>query len=485
MEETKKVKERVFPGKSKALNSPAQKYNEGHQVSMFQTMLESPAAAHFITDGNRFLYANPGFESLTGYGSQELRSLELRSLFPPKALQILTTSITTQPKDGPAGQFETEIITKQKARRWVAVTLAPVMFDQERVLHGTAVDISDLKQREEALRRSEMKYRTVFELAPDTILIYRSDGTVMDINPKGLETHYDLGLTRNEVFSDAPEDIWSAEDKAKFEEIQEQTFKNGQWFGEVTGVARDGRLVNWESRVKVAEIEGETSVICISRDITERKTLEEQIRQSLKEKEMLLREIHHRVKNNMQIISSLLKLQLKNSEDKTTRALFRESQNRILSMAMIHEKLYQSEGFHKIHLNDYINDLAYEVRASFGDVSGRVTLKLEVEETSLGVDTAIPCGLIIIELLSNALKYAFPQERSGEIFIGFRTTDEGSFGLTVSDNGVGLPPDLQIERLKSLGLRLVSDLAKFQLQGEMDLGTGPGTAITVRFRQKE
>jgi two-component sensor histidine kinase len=241
-----------------------------------------------------------------------------------------------------------------------------------------------------------------------------------------------------------------------------------------------------DSHVKVADIGGQKVVIAIARDITERKQMEEQLRRALREKETLLREIHHRVKNNMQIISSLLKLQMRNAADEQTRAMFRESQNRILSMAMIHEKLYQSEGLHRIDLKDYIDDLAREVVISFGEMVAGIVLKTDIEEITLGLDTAIPCGLIIIELLSNALKHAFPPHRGeGEIFIGLRPEGQGWLGLTVRDNGAGLPADMEINALKSLGLRLVADLARYQLGGDLNISRDNGTAIYVRFKEKE
>ena len=213
-------------------------------------------------------------------------------------------------------------------------------------------------------------------------------------------------------------------------------------------------------------------------------TLLQQLRSALLEKEMLLREIHHRVKNNMGIISALLKLQLRNTDDEKTRALFRESQNRILSMAMIHEKLYQSEGIHKVGFKEYIDDLAREVFASFGQDDGGIALKTEVEDIALGMDTAIPCGLILIELLSNSLKYAFPGRRKGRISIGLRSDGSGRFTLAVADNGVGLPQGMEITRLKSLGLRLVSDLATYQLEGALSFEGETGTRVQVTFRER-
>jgi two-component system sensor kinase len=233
----------------------------------------------------------------------------------------------------------------------------------------------------------------------------------------------------------------------------------------------------------VADLDGEQVVICISRDITARKKMEEQIRNALREKEVLLREIHHRVKNNMQIISSLLKLQSQNATDSTTMALFRESQNRILSMAMIHEKLYQSEGLHRVNLRDYIEDLVHEVSASFGDVAGRIGLKVAVDDLAATMDMCIPCGLIIIELISNALKYAFPDGHHGEVSVNLHHNGHGDVRLTVSDNGVGIPEGLDLVGLKSLGLRLVSDLVKYQLRGDLEFISDKGTTVHVAFKE--
>jgi two-component sensor histidine kinase len=155
-------------------------------------------------------------------------------------------------------------------------------------------------------------------------------------------------------------------------------------------------------------------------------------------------------------------------------------------MAMIHEKLYLSEGLHRIDLKDYVVDLVREVFTSFGDLADGITLKTEVDEIALGLDTAIPCGLIIIELLSNALKYAFPTQCGDDrkIFIGLSSEAGGRYGLTVSDNGVGLPAEVEIHRLPSLGLRLVDDLARYQLDGELNLSREQGTRVHVSFKEK-
>lgn len=439
-------------------------------------ILESSSIAHFISREKRFLYVNPALETLTGFTKEELAAIDPFTFF--SRVWEETGSEPGTPLPSP---IETKIVTRNGEEKYVSVAIAPIKHPRGSALFGTVLDVTGHKQREEALLRTGMKYRIAFEFAPDLVIIYALDGTVIDISPVGAET---LGVVREEVIGrNGPKEWWSEEDKKNFAKILENTLKNSEWTEEIKGWHK-GRLFVSESRAKVAKVEDETFIVCIGHDITERKRLEEELRSSLMEKETLLREIHHRVKNNMQIISTLLKLQQKNTTDRKTKALFRESQNRILSMAMIHEKLYQSHGLHKVDLKDYIGDLAREVWASFGESSERVGLRTEVEDISLGLDTAIPCGLIIIELISNALKYAFPQG-GGEIFIGLCSESSGWYGLTVSDNGVGMPEDIEIHSLKSLGLRLVSDLARHQLDGQMSISREHGTSVYVRFKEKE
>ncbi len=447
-------------------------------MNLLEEIVTRTSISHLVTDGKTILYCNPAFAALTGRSAAQLQGAEAETVFPAAALKALQAPAGA---DGAATRIETQITSRSGRIRDVLVDSQAFAHRGQPLFLWTLTDISELKDREDELRRSEAKYKTVFEFAPDVIVVYNTEGKAIDVNPRGLEVSG--GLSRDEaIMNIGTEETWCEEDRARFEEIRKQTLETGEWSGEITGIGKNGEEVIVESRVKVAQIEDETAVICMSRDITERKRLEREVRNSLKEKETLLREIHHRVKNNMQIISSLLNLQAKNAPDEATRALFRESQNRILSMAMIHEKLYQSEGLHKIDLKDYVTDLAYEVRASFGRDAEATDLVLDIDDIVLGMDTAIPCGLIIIELLSNALKYAFPKTRAGKVSIGLKAQGEGVLTLTVKDNGVGLPGDLDIAGLPSLGLRLVSDLALYQLEGELDIRRGKGTEVLVRFR---
>jgi two-component sensor histidine kinase/CheY-like chemotaxis protein len=213
----------------------------------------------------------------------------------------------------------------------------------------------------------------------------------------------------------------------------------------------------------------------------ERKRAEEQIKASLKEKEVLLREIHHRVKNNLQIISSLLQLQSAYVESKHDLRIFRESQNRIKSMALIHQKLYQSQDLAKINLAEYIRSLARHLFQSFGIDSEAISLEISAQDIVLGIDTAVPCGLIINELITNSLIHAFPT-RKGRISIDFHRNKDSKFSLTVGDNGVGFPKTMDVRNSQSLGWQLIGALAD-QLGATVDITNGDPTAVAITFEE--
>ena len=208
----------------------------------------------------------------------------------------------------------------------------------------------------------------------------------------------------------------------------------------------------------------------------------EKIKKSLEEKEVLLREIHHRVKNNMQIISSLLRLQSQYIKNKEDAEMFVDSQNRIESMSLIHEKLYRSSDLTKIDFKEYIEDMLSGLFQSYGVNSGNIALNIKVDNISLAIDSAIPCGLIINELVTNSLKYAFPEGRNGVITISLRSIDGTMIELAVGDNGVGIPKDLDIRTTESLGLHLVTILAENQLHGKIALNRDKGTEFQIKFR---
>lgn len=189
-------------------------------------------------------------------------------------------------------------------------------------------------------------------------------------------------------------------------------------------------------------------------DIAEHKKAEEKIKASLKEKEVLLREIHHRVKNNLQVISSLLQLQSYQIENPIYQQLFKESINRIQTMGLIHSLLYNNDNFSFIDFTTFINKLCDNLQSLYMDNTGKISIKTDIKDVYLGLDTSIPCGLIVNELLSNSMKYAFPDNRSGEINIHMKRIEVNKIELKIADNGVGIPEDFDWENTNSIGLKL-------------------------------
>jgi two-component sensor histidine kinase len=209
-------------------------------------------------------------------------------------------------------------------------------------------------------------------------------------------------------------------------------------------------------------------------------TAEEQIKRALKEKEVLLKEIHHRVKNNMQVIASLLRLQSRHIKNKEAQALFKNCQSRVNSMALVHEKLYQSPDMSRIDFNEYIQSLTVQLFDLYNVHPAAIKLKTRINDVSLDVNTATPCGLILNELVSNSLKHAFPEGTRGEVNIVMHPVNENEVELIVSDTGIGFPESLDFRNTESLGMHLVIVLVE-QLGGTIELDRSGGTAFTIRF----
>ncbi len=213
------------------------------------------------------------------------------------------------------------------------------------------------------------------------------------------------------------------------------------------------------------------------------KTADEQIKASLEEKKILLREIHHQVKNNLAVISSLLWLQSRYAKDEYHRRMFIESGDRIRSVAMAHEKLYQAENVSAINSESYLTDLVNELMSSLGHVGSQIELQIESAEVELDLEIGTALGLIVTELVSNCLKHAFPGHRAGKISLALKEIDESTLELSVADDGVGLPQNIQLDKPNTLGLDLVRILSN-QLRGHFEIRRDRGTEIVLRFRSR-
>ncbi len=344
------------------------------------------------------------------------------------------------------------------------------------------VDITESVRAEEMLRESEARFQSLAESSQDQITLYDRECRHLYQNPAASRVY---GLAADEV-------IGKTHREAGFPEELCDLWEAG--IGEVLRTAKPGRSVfEWEKSAggllyldlrltPVLDKDGVArTVLGISRDITEIKRAEEHIKASLREKEVLLREIHHRVGNNMQIVSGLLAMQSRTIEDEKALEAFRESQNRVRSLALLHERLYRSADLARIEMERYIRQLAADLWMAWR-VHG-ISLQVEAAGIVLDIDRAIPCALLMNELVTNSLRHAFPSgleaDQENEIRISMRL-DEGKMVLTVSDNGVGLPADWDLADVNTLGLGLVENLIG-QIDGVLELDKSRGTTFKITF----
>jgi two-component system, sensor histidine kinase PdtaS len=278
-------------------------------------------------------------------------------------------------------------------------------------------------------------YFLLFQHANDAILVANEAGRYVEAN-----RHAEIltGYSREELLEMTVVDISPPEVKALVPSMFEEFKRTGTQSGEFPIIRKDGRRTLVEFSASQV---GEGRYASILRDISERKRLEELVESQLNEKKVLLQEVHHRVKNNLQTISSLLSLQASHADD-SVRQVLTECQTRVQAMALIHEKLYQSQNLSNVNFQDYITDLAGHLYRSYTNSTQRIAIRLECAPIHLGIDMAIPCALILNEILSNSLKHAFPGNRTGEIRVRTQLR-EGRILLEISDNGIGLPPDFQ------------------------------------------
>ncbi|NVN90392.1 MAG: PocR ligand-binding domain-containing protein [Desulfuromonadales bacterium] len=435
-----------------------------------------------------------------GYTAEAFMSGVIRcsALLYPEDIQRITLEIQQYLSSGvDRFQLEHRIITRDGDIRWVSNRMVVERDAEGTVTHyrGVVLDISERKRTEEALRISERRYRDIVEGAPVGIFRSTPGGKLLAANP---------ALARILKYASPEELIQAINQKSvadvifvdleRWQSVVSDSLNSDAWnIRQEPFRCKDGSIVilNFYHRVVPGTSGDSIEFEGFGEDITEAKRAvealresKERLRASLAEKNVLLHEIHHRVKNNMMIVNTLLDIQADSITDAQTRSFFRECQNRISSLAQVHEQLYRSRDFASVDLAEYIGNLASRLFSSFVKDPERVILKVNAERISMNIDQSIPCGMIVNELVSNSLKYAFPGARKGEIDIRLNADPEGWISLTVADNGVGLPEEVDIRNTQSLGLQLV-DLLVRQLGGHLEHKNDGGASFLVRFRKKE
>jgi PAS domain S-box-containing protein len=386
---------------------------------------------------------------------------------------------------GDRGEYrEHPVLAKNGEERIVCWHNKPIENDEGRAhaCLSSGHDVTERRRAEKLLWESEQRFRKFVEGTDDIVNRIDENGRILYVNQVarriyGLEPGQCLGLSIFEFIH--------PDDRQKSLRAFRSWMKEG-----LTGVTYENRQMNragevhhilWTINFHYDEEGALEGVNCIGRDITELRLAETRLSRSLEEKDVLLRELYHRTKNNMQVICSLIALQSARLENGQVLQVFKELADRIRSMALVHEKLYQSDDLSSIDLKGYIEELGRNLLLSYRVRTDRIALKFQMDSVPVSIDTAVPCGLVLNELVSNALKYAFPGDREGEIEVRLCSETGKGMELVVRDNGVGMPEGVEIENSRTLGLQLVRNLVRHQLSGTITLEKGDGVEFRIAF----
>lgn len=427
---------------------------------------------------------NRGAERVYGYRGEEVIGRSISLLCPPNRMDEVPAMLGRIARGEHVRNVETVQRRKKGDRIDVSLTISPVKDSGGCVMGASAIarDVTEKKRIEAALRDNEARFRMMADTAPVMVWMAGPDAHITFVNKRWLE--FTGRTVEEEVGDNWFTDIHPAELERCRQSYLDAFSSEQPFFLEYRLRRHDGEY-RWiiDTGVPLFDDDGRFGgYIGTCVDLTERKDMEDQLRRMLKEKESLLREVHHRVKNNLQVISSLLNLQSASIKDPAVNQLFRECQVRITSIALLHETLHRSNDLSRIKMGDYIRTLTGHLFRSYGVDPNVIMLEMNVDDIDFDIDTGLTCGLIIDELVSNCLKHAFVDDGGGKVRIELADHVDGTFTLCVSDDGIGIPKDGVLNNSDSLGLELVTLLAE-KLDGGTELRSGAGTEWKIRFQQ--
>ena len=425
-------------------------------------------------DGN-LIFVNKSALQAMGYTEEDYsKGLKALDLVAPEDRERALENIHRVLNIGPSGH-EYTCLRKDGTRIPVIIHSSAIYREgMQAGLRGIIFDISERKQAEEKLLLTQASIDNFH----DPCTWAGEDGQFLYVNDAACKA---FGYSREELLRMKIPDIDVSYKGDRFKEIFAEIKADGGAHIESLIKAKDGRIFPVEISIKAYHYGDKVWVVSFLHDITDRKLIEERLRGSLREKEVLLKEVHHRVKNNLQIISSLLHLQMSGVDQEPIRHILTDSQNRIRSIALVHERTYMSDDLARIDFPEYLQSLANQLMCTYTADAKQVKLTIEGDNIQIGVDQAVPCGLIMNELISNSLKHAFPDSRQGTIRIHLGSDNTNT--ITIEDDGVGVPANFCWPNTQSMGMQLVAALVE-QLDGTIALERSCGARFTINFPVK-
>lgn len=427
-------------------------------------------------DGN-IIHFNAKSCELTGYSAEELSTMNVCEVLTDDSIDTARQMVQYKLTGAPFATYEVMMRTRE-GKEFPFEVNSKILFKNGKPVEvlGIARDITERKKAEVELRESEERFRTYAESTSVAIMIYQ-DNQWIYANPAA-ERITGYSIEELKVIN-----FWEFVHPDHMELVKERGLARQRGENPVNEyefkiLTRDGKTRWVEFRADIIDYAGQRAVLISAINITDRKKIEEILRKSLDDKVVLLREIHHRVKNNFQIITSLLNLQARNTDNPDINRYFSTIYNRIRSMALVHEKLYHSENIASLDFNSYIHSLVSELKQAYSR-NLNIDIQVKGEKIHLTLDQAVSCGLIINELVSNALKYAF-SESTGveEIIVSLSSNGNGFKKISVRDNGIGIPDNVIMESTGTLGMQLVHLLTE-QMNGSLRIDNTNGTECVI------
>jgi PAS domain S-box-containing protein len=452
--------------------------------SQFRLALEAAPTGMILVDRNGCIaLVNSQVEKLFGYARAELIGQPIEMLVPerfrkrhPDYRAGFFADSKTRSMGGGRDLYG---LRKDGSEVPIEIGLNPLRTPQNEFVLSSVVDITERKH-------SADQFRLALEAAPTGMMMVDSEGRIVLVNAQVEKL---FGYAREELIGEPIEKLVPERFRAHhpgfrnnfYHQPEARPMGGGR---DLFGLRKDGSEMPIEIGLNPLRTAQGTFVLSSIVDITERKRLESALRQQLRERDVLLQEVHHRVKNNLQVISSLISLQRNSVGDDRSHSALDECATRVQAIALIHEQLYQARDFSSVPFYEYTHNLAATIFRTSGTSLDAVRLQLEIEPISVAVDTAIPCGLILSELITNSLKHAFPNGRTGTLRVALTSDSDGERALTVADDGVGLPEKFDPNSCQSLGMHLIHSLTD-QIRGRFEYASDNGATFTLYFRDSQ